>query len=150
VTCLACGARGGRFSAGGTARFCDHACFVAWDRRAEAEEALALLSVAGPELVDAAPALRIVRPMRDLAGRRFGSLLVVRRELVARPVHGRPVPRREWLCRCGCGEVLRVSGSRLLRRGVSSCAACAQAARGAARRAAFLADHQPFPFRSVA
>lgn len=49
----------------------------------------------------------------DIAGQRFGRLVVIRREPSI------------WVCRCDCGATVRAGTHHLQKRGQSSCAACA-------------------------
>jgi hypothetical protein len=132
MTCRLCNDThdGGTVNAGGDVGVVHRWCFAVYDRRAEAAESLAWCAP-GCELRDPfAPALAFERKVEDLTGRRFGHLEVLHVQLRER--YGRT--RREWRCRCDCGEQLLVTGHRLRVRRVSSCAACARAALAGARR----------------
>lgn len=54
----------------------------------------------------------------DLTGKRFGRLLVLRRE-------GRRGKRITWLCECDCGALHVVAGANLRSGGTTSCRSCA-------------------------
>jgi hypothetical protein len=61
---------------------------------------------------------------KELAGQRFGSLTVVR--FSGYVCVGKSKNRvAEWLCKCDCGEELRLTGNRLTSGGVRQCSRCA-------------------------
>lgn len=69
------------------------------------------------------PALRLVRQVEDLTGRRLGRLRVLERVLVTkRGAHN--AVRQAWRVRCDCGRVV-VMMPETLRRGASRCHPCA-------------------------
>lgn len=55
--------------------------------------------------------------MKDLAGRRFNRLTVIKRDL--NPQQGRV--RTKWICKCDCGKIISVVSTDLLRGHTQSC-----------------------------
>ena len=82
------------------------------------------VSPAADETSVLAAARPMGRPFRDLTGRRFGSLVVLRQE---------PRPAR-WLCQCDCGNEHTTITASLLGGKTTRCLRCAQAAVGRAHR----------------
>lgn len=56
-----------------------------------------------------------LKALRDLCGRRFGRLIVLKRAGCDRQ------NKTMWECQCDCGKVVRIRGYILRRRGVKSC-----------------------------
>lgn len=117
-----CGAPA-ELDAGGTVGPRCRPCFVAWDIRAEAEEALALVyPLVGYEPVEvlgARPAYE--KRIPNLVGTRLGKNIVVALEYHRR-ADGRV--RRSWLLRCACGAEHRVETWRIDTHGARPCRAC--------------------------
>ena len=105
-----------------------------FDREDDAREAAEALSFAAPSFENADPgpvlALRLVRPVADLTGRRFGHLIVIGPVLIERAGY----VRSEWSALCDCGRRITLSGHRLVKRGDISCRPCANARHSYARR----------------
>lgn len=55
--------------------------------------------------------------MKDLTGRRFNRLTVIKRDL--NPQQGRA--RTKWICKCDCGKIISVVSTDLLRGHTQSC-----------------------------
>jgi hypothetical protein len=139
TACLYCGGPGATFRVNEDA-VAHRACAWAAD---DADQALTFSMLSArqfaPEVLEAPLALRLVRQVEDLAGRRFGRLTAIGLEVV----EFCGIVRRAWRIRCDCGVEGHATGSRLLRDPPRECRACARATEGARRRGAAwaLADH---------
>jgi hypothetical protein len=104
----------------------------AWDREddaAFAREAALRSSLVDAPALQAGVALLTDRRREDLAGKRFGALVVLRpiiRFLKA------GWSRRDWIVECDCGVTFAIEASKL-RRIARSCKACSYARAGEAR-----------------
>lgn len=94
-------------------------CFAAIDARSEGIERLTGGWVFAPEEMSG-PGLRLLRPVADLTGQRFGRLVVKARAVV----EGSGRTRQAWRVQCGCGEVFVILPE-TLKRGARQCVRCA-------------------------
>lgn len=133
MTCSLCHEPGGELiNAGGDLGLVHRPCFVEYDRRAEAEEALDVFALAFEPMTVLGRSGQYEKRIADRTGERIGGNVIVALDYRVR-AGGRV--RRCWRVRCACGREHLVETARIETHGARPCKRCSAGGRSLRRAA---------------